>query len=292
MFQRFVLPMARKARVPTTCQIVHRAFSQVEMVRRSLTLEDFRAGYFGKVPVVLKNHFGNLPALACWTPNNYQHLRQYGDTFVSIELSKGTTSYASSDSRDAFEKTEVPLTLFLDFLNHYEASMRQGINMSDVRIYLAQHALFDSLPELYRDVCQSSHFAVTRSGRRCPMYTTAGTGDIYNVNVWIGVSTHSPLHHDPYHNIFVQLFSKKRVVLFPPHAKSQLRMHTEALLKNTSQIGDIFDPALVRELPDAVQELGVQAHLEPGDGLYVPEGWVHSFKGDSGISGSVNWWFR
>lgn len=100
-------------------------------------------------------------------------------------------------------------------------------------------------------------------------------------NVW-------QLHHDPYHNIFVQLFSEKRVVMFSHDAKSALQMKTDPLFKNTSNIPDVFDASMPQELRDHA----FQGTLGSGDGLYIPEGWIHSFKGDPGISGSVNWWFR
>jgi hypothetical protein len=43
------------------------------------------------------------------------------------------------------------------------------------------------------------------------------------------------------------------------------------------------------------EELGEcwEAELGSGDGLFIPKGWWHSIKGvGSGMTGSVNWWFR
>lgn len=161
--------------------------------------------------------------------------------------------------------------------------------MSDISLYLAQHALFDSIPELYDDVCAPSFVALSRAKEKLvPKYTTAGRGDLYDVNAWIGLSTHTSLHHDPYHNIFVQLFSRKKVRMFPPSAGPHLAMHIDPLLKNTSSIPDIFGNCISKVLVEG----GVEGILDSGDGLYIPQGWVHSFKGDADISGSVNWWFR
>jgi hypothetical protein len=36
-----------------------------------------------------------------------------------------------------------------------------------------------------------------------------------------------------------------------------------------------------------------EAELSSGDGLFIPKGWWHSIKGvGTGMTGSVNWWFR
>ncbi|EDN05305.1 JmjC domain-containing protein [Histoplasma capsulatum] len=38
---------------------------------------------------------------------------------------------------------------------------------------------------------------------------------------------------------------------------------------------------------------GFEAHLNAGDGMFIPMGWWHSIKGvGEGITASVNWWFR
>lgn len=77
-------------------------------------------------------------------------------------------------------------------------------------------------------------------------------------------------------------------MMFPPELKGSLRMKTDPLLKNTSSIPDVFDA----NLPVDLNEHAFEGTIESGDGLYIPEGWVHSFKGDPGISCSVNWWFK
>lgn len=100
------------------------------------------------------------------------------------------------------------------------------------------------------------------------------------------------MHHDPYHNIFVQLHSTKKVLVFPPEARDGLSLHTDPLMKNSSRIRDVFDPLEFAKLAPRVRSMAYEAELSSGDGLYIPEGWFHSFRGSPGISASVNWWFR
>lgn len=76
-------------------------------------------------------------------------------------------------------------------------------------------------------------------------------------------------------------------MIIPPQGRRHLALHEDHLLKNTSTIPDAFD-----SLPAAVADCALEATLSPGDGLYIPQGWYHTFKGDAGISASANWWFR
>lgn len=266
-----------------------RHFSQIQSASKDLDLREFQETFFGKQPLIFKGGFIDVPATRNWPANDFQALRRFGSKLVPVELSKGTTSYASDDAEDGFEKVEIPLSLFIDFLVQSKQAAQQGTSFGNIKVYLAQHALFDSIPELYGDVCSASFVPLHGSAQRLvPKYLTVGKGDLYNINAWIGLSTHTPLHHDPYHNIFVQLFSRKRVRMFPGSARQELSMHTDVLLKNTSSISDIFGDSVATEISNT----GMEGTLESGDGLYIPEGWLHSFKGEAGITGSVNWWFR
>ena len=252
-------------------------------------MNTFRTLYYNSKPVILKDYFADLPALKLWPANAFNHLRKFDDTFVPVELTRGSQSYASTTDSN-FERAELPLSVFLDFLNQAEQSLKQGISLSDVKVYLAQHALFDSIPDLYHDVCRSDYVSM-RDGRLAPVFCGVDRKDLYNVNAWIGLSTHTPLHYDPNHNIYAQIYGKKEVIIFPPTAKKDLDMHTDPLLKNTSRIASVFNDSHGGLASDTIAA-GLRGSLEAGDALYIPQGWVHTFQGDSGISASVNWWFK
>lgn len=212
---------------------------------------------------------------------NQDYIRPFGSARVPLELTTSTD----------FIRSEAPLALFLEWMHQASASV-QGTETQE-RFYLAQ-ASVDSLPqELRNDLPIPS------------LVTSAGRGDVYAVNLWIGLPpTYTPLHCDPNPNLFVQLVGTKSVRLLDPvaglrtFANVQARPDGQAMaagkyLRHEMMMGvrkDWYEAQIWTDpVPLVEGEVIYEAHLDGGDALFIPTGWWHSIKGTGeGVTASVS----
>ncbi|KAM0322308.1 hypothetical protein ACHAQA_009598 [Verticillium albo-atrum] len=183
---------------------------------------------------------------------------------------------------------EAPLLLLLKAVEYNK------LNKDPIKkLYIAQSQLADLPKELREDLPTPS------------IVKEAGKGDVYSSSIWMGVEpTYTPLHRDPNPNLFCQLHSNKTVRLLPP--KSGERLYRQVQTKLGRPGNSRIRSAGMMEGPERVMmnaavwgeggaEDIVEAHLKPGDALFIPTGWWHSIKSnhlDGRLNASVNWWFR
>ena len=245
-------------------------------------------------PILLpRKHFLKLPAVQKWFVRpqdgtseialNRSYLEQFEDSIVPLEFTR-----LDSGDKNIFNRAEAPLHIFLQWT-------RLATPLTADRLYLAQASL-SSLPKALADDLPTPEFV-----------SKAGTGDIYDTNIWMGMPpTYTPLHRDPNPNLFVQLAGAKVVRIFEPEAGDRVFARVQNILGKSDSAalrGDSMMKGQEKRLLDTEvwggasqaegREVGYEVSVEAGDGLFVPKGWWHSIKGiGQGITASVNWWFR
>lgn len=243
--------------------------------------------------------FNGLPAMQKWfsrskdgsagTILNQPYLTNFGDAIVPLEFSRHKPAILAEGARDSFQRAEAPLQIFLEWAKYANLDTPE-------RFYVAQ-ASFASLPQ-----------AMINDLPTPEIVAKAGTGDIYDTNLWLGIApTYTPLHRDPSPNLFVQLAGHKIVRMLSPEAGDRVFARVQrhlgksgsASFRGEEMMKGEERKFLEAEVWDDESQLGgegdqgYEAHVWDGDGVFIPKGWWHSVKGVGGdVLGSVNWWFR
>nr|A8E534.1 RecName: Full=Lysine-specific demethylase 8; AltName: Full=JmjC domain-containing protein 5; AltName: Full=Jumonji domain-containing protein 5 [Danio rerio]AAI53447.1 Zgc:173863 protein [Danio rerio] len=228
------------------------------------SLERFRSDFLDpKKPVIIEGITDLWPAFT-QHPWSIDYLRTVaGCRTVPIEVGSKYTD----------EEWSQKLITVNDFIDRYITGTEEdGVG------YLAQHQLFDQVPELKEDI-------------RIPDYCCLGEGDEddITINAWFGPGgTVSPLHQDPQQNFLAQVVGRKYIRLYSPEDTKSLYPHESQLLHNTSQV-EVENPDLVK-FPDFSRASYEECVLCPGDVLFIPlQHWyyVRSLE----LSFSVSFWW-
>lgn len=263
--------------------------------RRRPSLEAFQ-NHIDKqrTPLILEGVIDDWPAMSTWhRPAHMLRLTLGGRRCVPVEIGE---SYTHPDWRQE-------IMTFHKFMNDY-LLLQQPEEIG----YLGQHDLFHQIPALLREIitpdyCFSAPPEITPASRLgLPPVPPV---DEPQKNVWLGPKgTRTPLHTDPYHNIFCQVLGYKYVRLYPPHAtKSVYPRGVDENGINESNTSRV-DLRLDRSKPGYVSIDGREAfplfvmqtdYLEvmvgPGECLYIPAGWWHYIESLT-ASYSVSFWWN
>lgn len=228
------------------------------------SIETFTRDYFStQTPVIITQAMDGWPALSSrkWTLDYIKHLA--GCRTVPIEIGTKYTDDSWSQK----------LMTVQEFIQKYIEQKSVGTDIG----YLAQHQLFNQIPELQNDLI-------------IPDYCYLGDSEDVDINAWFGPQgTVSPLHYDPKHNFLSQVIGEKYICIFPASETDKLYPHDDTLLKNTSQV-DVENPDN-EQFPLFSEALYQECVLKSGEMLYMPPKYWHYVKSLT-VSFSVSFWWE
>jgi len=233
----------------------------------------FQQHYLNKeIPVVIKNALTNWPAFyedTKWTIDYIKH--QAKNRTVPVEIGR---QYTSED----WTQTLMTMGNFID--KYIVADNNMG--------YLAQHQLFEQIPELRNDILLPDYCCLAK-------VTDNDIGNDENsvketlIHAWFGPKgTISPLHHDPHDNLLAQVIGKKFIRLYDRKSTKYLYPHESCMLDNTSQVN--VEDIDCERFPEFSKAPYFECILNEGEMLYIPEKWWHYVRSLS-VSFSVSFWW-
>ncbi|KAK0948597.1 hypothetical protein LTR29_000229 [Friedmanniomyces endolithicus] len=250
-------------------------------------------------PVIISSAIEHWPARRLWSDPKYLlRLTLGGRRLVLVEIGE---SYVA----EGWSQRMMPMRDFIATYLLPEDPAETG--------YLAQYDLFAQIPSLrddirIPDICYSTPPPADTDALRTAGLTAVEQLDEPLLNAWLGPKgTKTPLHTDPYHNVFCQVVGYKYVRLYPPNETD--RLYPRGLdekginMENTSRVdmsrlwSQVHDPPadeadrLSGEFPLFKEAKYVEAVLKPGDSLYVPLGWWHYVESLT-ASFSVSFWWN
>lgn len=259
------------------------------------SLEDFQIHLNNRMtPLLLVSTIDDWPAMETWQdPTHLLRLTLGGRRCVPIEIGE---TYTHADWRQEI----MPIRKFMD-------EYLLPIDPEEIG-YLGQHNLFHQIPALQQDI-RTPDYCYTAPPESTPI-SRLGLPHVPPVdepqkNIWLGPKgTRTPLHTDPYHNIFCQVVGYKYVRLYPPEATGSLypRGVDENGINesNTSEVEIRLDcregsnVAVENEekFPLFIAEKGyLEVIVGPGECLYIPAGWWHYIESLT-ASYSVSFWWN
>lgn len=215
-------------------------------------------------PIVFRGAVSYWPALKDrpWTDIKYLIDAIGPMRLVPIEIGSKYTN----------ENWTQKLMPFQEFVTKYLISNSEEENTVNEIGYLAQYELFNCVPTLLNDILVPDQcyipFSDDKGEKECSEPI---------INIWLGPkNTISPLHTDPYHNYFVQIFGYKYIRFYSYSESDKLYASKDELSKNTSMVD--IDNVDHEKNPSFKEANYSECILGPGDMCIIPINWWHYVK--------------
>lgn len=204
-------------------------------------------------PVILTDMVDSWPARKSWSPAYWQD--KFGKVRIRVKvLEQDRPTDPDYYLHNKISDDSMTIAEYIEKTEHSEPSGR---------LYMSQVPITKLIPEVQNDL-RAFPYQIA-----FPRRVGNGRGML-----WMGPQgCSSALHFDPYHNFYVQLWGKKRWVVFPKSQQHMLYVPSQLPLRYFSPI-DFLAPDLA-QYPKYADASPLELTLEPGETLFLPEGWVH-----------------
>ncbi|DBA90535.1 TPA: Lysine-specific demethylase 8 [Trebouxia sp. C0004] len=229
---------------------------------RGLSSDVQRLAYNASPPTKLQEqlllHPSPVPLVVTGAMNNWQardwtrsDLMQYGDTIVPVEISHNGGDYRDLHNASSTRRFEADLEVPL-------SAVLQSMQDTDTRQQPVQSLLY------------------------------AAQVDLISLIPALEQGTITPLHCDPYFNLFCQIWGSKYIRIYDRKHAQQLHPFSNPFLRNTSQVR--VEKVDSKMFPSFDQVPYLECHLMPGEMLFMPKKFWH-FVQALEPSWSVSYWW-
>ena len=215
-----------------------------------------------KQPVLLNGFFDLLPALSNWSPQMMRD--KLNNKLVSVRRSD-SSSFAVSASNQQ-----------MAFDDYVDTICDQSYELAAVRLYMQQQPIDYMFPELKEDVIFDQYLPSDK---------------IFMKSLWFGPGGNtSPLHFDPFDNLFFQAYGSKVFYLFDP--KDYASLYPGSVLSKTPHISGIDPTKVDFDLhPKSRKAKMFEVKVDAGSVLFLPSYWWHQVYSEQ-LSISINIWMK
>lgn len=219
-----------------------------------------------EIPVILTRMIEGWPASRRWTPEYFRG--RFGHVELEVEQLEKARPGENQSYLDSMTTRSMTIAEYVD-----RASER-----ADGSIYAAQQPLRELLPDAAEDIRPIPYLSRL-------LCRAAGTSEL----LWIGSrGCASGLHFDRAHNFNIQLYGRKRWVIFPRDQQPLLYLPSTLKRPHFSPID--FDAPDYERFPRYRAATPIEFEIGAGETLFLPVGWAHHVRTLEFSIGLNLWW--
>jgi lysine-specific demethylase 8 len=234
-------------------------------------------------PVILSGVCSDWPAIQAWSPEYFNTV--FGHVPVKYRVSRSNVHPdLNNDDPEHIVPIAGTMAAFLRLISSSNEDKTQS------RYYLTGD---NRTMSLISDGQINAIFRTLLDDIRFPPHLNIES--VNNVGLWLSAAgARSWLHYDTMgmHNLNVQISGRKRILLFPPDDLKNMYPFSITSFKghNFSRVNVEFpDYDLFPRFRDAN---AIDGLLSPGDCLFLPAFWFHTFGSEAAFNTNVTFWWK